>query len=242
VNASIAIQHGVVVAAGRGSRLGDLTRDTPKPLLEVGGTPLLLRILDGMSAAGVTDIAVITGYRGETVERAVRESGLPIRFEFRHQAELDGTARAVALARDVLGDGPFCFAWGDILVDRENYAAVVTAAAGADGSLAVNEVDDPWAGAAVDVDATGFVTRIVEKPPRGTSTTRFNNAGLGVLPPSVWRHIDEMQPSPRGEYELPQVMASLVGAGARLRAVPVAGAWWDIGTADDLAAARAHFG
>lgn len=235
------IRHGVVVAAGRGSRLGDLTRDTPKPLLEVGGTPLLLRILDGMSAAGITDIGVIIGYRGEQVEHAVRESGLPIRFEFRRQTELDGTARAVALARDLLGEEPFCFSWGDILVDRQNYVAVVDAASGADGALAVNEVDDPWTGAAVDVDAAGFVTRIVEKPPRGTSTTRFNNAGLGVLPGSVWRYVDELQPSPRGEYELPRAVGALVSAGAHLRAAPVAGAWWDIGTPDDLAAARAHF-
>ncbi len=235
------IRRGVVVAAGRGSRLGDLTRDTPKPLLEVGGTPLLLRILAGMAAAGITDVGVITGYRGEQVEHAVREAHLPIRVEFRRQTALEGTARAVALARDVLGDEPFCFSWGDVLVDPDNYAAVVQAASAADGALAVNEVDDPWAGAAVDVDAAGFVTGIVEKPPRGTSTTQFNNAGLGVLPAAVWRYVDELQPSDRGEYELPRAVAALVDGGARLRAVPVAGAWWDIGTPDDLAAARAQF-
>jgi dTDP-glucose pyrophosphorylase len=238
----VVIRHGVVLAAGRGSRLGDLTRSTPKPLLEVGGMPLLLRILAGMSDAGISDVAVITGYRGEMVERSVRECGLPLRFHFRRQLALDGTARAVSLARDVLGDGPFCFAWGDILVDRGNYPAVVTAASGADGALAVNEVDDPWAGAAAYVDAAGFVARIVEKPPPGTSSTRFNNAGFGVLPATVWRHIEQLQPSPRGEYELPRAVAALVREGSRLRAVPVAGPWWDIGTPDDLAAARAHFG
>jgi dTDP-glucose pyrophosphorylase len=237
----VVIRHGVVLAAGRGSRLGELTRDTPKPLLDVGGTPMLRRVLEGLSSAGVTDTAVITGYRGDLVERSVRGWELAIRVEFRRQTQLDGTARAVALARDLLGDAPFCFAWADILIDPDNYAAVVSAAAGSDGALAVNEVEDPWAGAAVEVDAAGFVTRIVEKPPRGTSTTRWNNAGLGVLPATVWRHIDELSLSARGEYELPRAVAALVSAGARLRSVPVVGAWADVGTPDDLATVRARF-
>jgi dTDP-glucose pyrophosphorylase len=183
---------------------------------------------------------VVTGYRAEMVEAAVGRRRGPLHVEFRRQPQLEGTAPALALARDLLGGEPFLFAWGDILVDPENYAEVVRGAAGADGALAVNEVDDPWAGAAVDVDVEGFVARIVEKPPRGTSTTRFNNAGIGVLPPAIWHHVDELEPSSRGEYELPRAVAALVAAGARLRAVPVRGPWWDIGTPDDLAAARRY--
>ena len=235
------IRHAVVVAAGRGTRLGELTRNTPKPLLPVAGRPLLLHIVDGLASAGITHLAVITGYLGEMVESAVRDAAPPLAMTFHRQTELDGTARAVGLARGVLGAEPFCFAWGDIVVEQDNYAAVIGAAAGVDGSLAVNEVDDPWAGAAVDVDAAGLVTRIVEKPPPGTSTTRFNNAGIGVVPPSIWGHVDTLTPSPRGEYELPRAIAALIAAGGQLRAVPINGPWWDIGTPHDLASAQRYF-
>jgi NDP-sugar pyrophosphorylase family protein len=235
------IERAVLLAAGRGTRLGPLTDHRPKPLLEVGGRALLLRILDGLVDAGVTDVTVITGYLSDMVEAAVADAGYPIEISFRHQTVTNGTASAVSLARDRLAGAPFFFGWGDILVERANYRAVMDQAAAADGALAVNEVDDPWAGAAVDVDADGFVTRIVEKPPRGTSRTRYNNAGFGVVPPEIWAHVESLPLSERGEYEFPRAIAGLVDAGAKLRAVPVVGRWWDIGTPDDLAAARAAY-
>jgi NDP-sugar pyrophosphorylase family protein len=232
------ISRAVVLAAGRGTRLGALTADRPKPVLEVAGRPLLLRILDGLVLAGVSEVVVITGYLGEMVRTTVDAAGLPLHVDYRHQAVPDGTARGVALARDQLADDPFVFAWGDILVDAGNYPAVVAAAEGCDGSLAVNVVDDPWAGAAVDVDEAGYVTGLVEKPPRGTSRTNYNNAGFGVLPAQIWSDIDALTVSERGEFELPRAIAALVARGGRLRAVPVIGTWWDIGTPDDLDDAR----
>ena len=107
--------------------------------------------------------------------------------------------------------------------------------------LGVNEVDDPWAGAAVYVDEQWRVQKIVEKPPQGSSDTRWNNAGLGVLGPEIWPHVDALQPSARGEYELPQAIAALVASGANVGAVPVRGQWFDIGTAEDLETARREF-
>ncbi len=158
------------------------------------------------------------------------------------QETLDGTARALELARDWLADEQFFAGWGDILVRPENYRRLIRSARLADAAIAVNEVVDPWAGAAVYGDESGVVQRIVEKPAKGTSTTRWNNAGLNVLGPSVWAEIDRLQPSERGEFELPQAVAALVAGGARVMAVPVEGEWFDVGTAEDLERARAEFG
>ena len=198
---------------------------------------MIVRILDGLRAAGIQQVLVVTGYLAEAVERVVGDGApLGLSIVYRRQAKLDGTARALALARDWLGEDRFAFAWSDTLVHPSNYARVL--AAPGDAVIAVNRVDDPSAGAAVTVDANWRVLHLVEKPPPGTSVTPWNNTGIGVLGPSIWPVIDALSVSPRGEYELPAAIATLVEAGADVRAVPIEGGWFDIGTPEALEAAR----
>lgn len=232
----------MLLAAGRGSRLGALTATAPKPLIAVGGRPIIVRILDGLRRAGISDVTIVTGYLAEVLEAELGNGeGSGMRLRYVRQERLEGTARAVALAREHLGERPFLFGWGDIVVDPANYAAVVRASRFGAHVIAVNEVDDPATGAAVYVDEGMRITGLVEKPLPGTSTTRWNNAGFGVLGPSAWVAIEALQPSARGEYELPQAIAALVETGEEVRAVPVRGPWFDIGTPESLAAARAAF-
>jgi dTDP-glucose pyrophosphorylase len=235
-----AVERAVLLAAGRGTRLGEIARQTPKPLLSVGGQPMLHRIIGGLAAAGIRDFSIVTGHMAAAVGASTGDGakwGVAIRYH--RQPAIDGTARALALARDDLGEGPFFVGWGDIVVALENYANVLAASAAAIG---VNRVEDPSAGAAVYIDDAGFATRLVEKPPRGSSTTNWNNAGLMVLPPEIWRFVDALTPSARGEYELPAAVAAYLEAGGRVRAVPIDGPWFDAGTPESLAAARAYFG
>lgn len=240
---SAAVEQAVLLAAGRGTRLGDLTRETPKPLLEVGGEPIIVRILRGLAAAGVQDVTVVTGHLAQALEAALGDGGRwGLTLRCIRQEELDGTARAAALARPFLRGGPFFVGWGDIAVEAGNYCRVVAGARETGAAIAVNEVDDPWVGAAVYVDNAMRVLRIIEKPPKGTSTTRWNNAGLSVLPPAIWDEVERLDPSPRGEYELPQAIAAFVAAGHPVVAVPIEGPWFDIGTPENLAEARRYFG
>lgn len=238
----VQLRKAVILAAGRGTRLGELTAHYPKALIQVGDRPIIVHILDGLLEAGIDDVTIITGHAGRILQREIGnggQSGIAIRYV--EQTELDGTAHGIALARDHLGDAPFFFGWGDILVQPRDYRAVIRASRTADAAIAVNFVRDPFAGAAVYIDGEdgrGPVTRIVEKPPKGTSTTHWNNAGFGVLTGAIWPEIDALEPSPRGEYELPQAIAALVDKGARVIASPVEGPWFDIGTPEDLQHAR----
>lgn len=237
------IERAVIFAAGRGTRLGELTADVAKPLLDVGGRPIIVRILDGLVRAGIHGVVIITGYRAAELESELGNgagSGLAITYV--RQEQLDGTARALALARQLLGHERFFFTWGDILVEPANYRRVLRAGHLAENALAVNEVDDPAPGAAVYLGEDSRITRIVEKPAPGASTTRWNNAGFGVLGPAIWPAIDALAPSAAGEYELPRAVAAMVEAGEEVTAVPVEGSWFDIGTPASLAAARAAFG
>lgn len=229
----------VLLAAGRGTRMGELTRTTPKPLLPLAGKPILAHVIDGMIAAGIRDFVIVTGYLGEQIEAAFgngADRGVAIRY--RRQERTDGTGGALLLARDLLGGEPFMLSWGDIIVEPAFYSTIVRrfSEAPCDVLLGVNPVDDPWRGAAVYVGAEGRVERIVEKPPRGSSSTGWNNAGVFVFSPLVLDYAARLEPSPRGEYELPQAIARMVDDGRDVRAVPVGALWSDVGTPEDLRA------
>lgn len=237
------VTRAVLLAAGRGSRLGGLTENFPKPMLEVGGRPILHRIVEGLTDAGIEAITIVTGHCAEELERATGDgSQFGVRINYIRQETPDGTARALSFARPGLLEAPFFVGWGDIVVETANYVRVVESAEATGAALAVNEVDDPHMGGAVYFGADQIITRLVEKPPEGTSNTRWNNAGLFVLPRAIWPFIDALERSLRGEYELPQAIAEFVEAGNRMTAVPISGPWFDIGTPENLTAARRHFG
>ncbi len=245
--AAMAIRKAVLLAAGRGTRLGALTASTPKPLLVVAGRPLIAWIAGGLMAAGIRDIAVVTGYMAQQMERWCRgfEAANPgLKITAIRQAELNGTAGAMLAAREWLGGvESFIFGWGDILMDPQNYPRFCKAAEveNHDLLMAVNEMEDPWRGAAVYVDSEKMVTRLVEKPPRGSSTTRWNNSGLFASSSILFRYLERVGRSARGELELPQAIAAMIGAGCAVRAFAVSGFWSDVGTPEDLEAARRQF-
>jgi NDP-sugar pyrophosphorylase family protein len=252
-NSTFNIQHSVrgavILAAGRGTRMGTLTADTPKPLLTVRGRALIEHVLTGLAAAGIERAVVVTGYRGEQIEAALGDgAALGLSLTYVRQERAEGTARALLLTRhlvapQLVGGAAFALSWGDVLVPRVFYRDLLaaSAASGADVQLAVNEIDDPWQGAAVYVDADWRVTQLVEKPARGTATTRWNNAGIFVFRPSIFDYASALAPSARGEYELPQAIARMIEDGRDIRALPVRGFWSDVGTPADLARAEQCF-
>ncbi len=224
--------------------MGALTATVPKPLLVLRGRPIIEHILLGLKHAGVQDATVVTGYRGEQIQARVGSgTALGMRVSYRVQDPPQGTARALLLVRDLMGDEPFVLSWGDIVAEAGNYDTLLREfrRQPSDALLMVNEVDDPWPGAAVYVDESWRVIRLIEKPPRGSSTTRWNNAGIFVLTPLTFEYVERLSPSSRGEYELPQAIAAMVADGRRVRAHPLSGFWSDLGTPQDLAAAEAAY-
>ena len=241
------IRKAVLLAAGRGKRLGALTDDTPKPMLEVAEKPLIGHIIDALAANEVPDIAIVTGYLGSQIDdwcaRHLRENPA-LHLTTLRQAELNGTAGAMLLATEfVLYEAAFIFGWGDILMDAENYARFIRSARSEpyDLMLSINRVRDPWRGGAVYVNEEMRVERLVEKPTPGTSTTHWNNAGLFAATPLLFDYLAKLKPSPRGELELPQAIAMMIQDRREVRAVDVRGFWSDIGTPEDLASARRLF-
>lgn len=230
------IRHAVVLAAGRGTRMGEITRQTPKPMLPIAGRPMLEHILDRLASVGIQRFFVVTGFLHEVIESHFRDWRLPI--EFRLQDPVDGTGSATNLARDFAGKDDFLLTYADILCDPLEYTRCATALnAGLEtvAAISVKAVDDPWQGAAVYEEA-GRITRIIEKPPKGTSSTNWNSAGFYAFRPVIFEYLARLSPSSRNEYELTSALDAMLADGLDLRISAIAGDWRDVGRPEDLAA------
>jgi UDP-N-acetylglucosamine diphosphorylase / glucose-1-phosphate thymidylyltransferase / UDP-N-acetylgalactosamine diphosphorylase / glucosamine-1-phosphate N-acetyltransferase / galactosamine-1-phosphate N-acetyltransferase len=241
------LRKAALLAAGRGTRLGALTANTPKPLLEVAGAPLISHIVAGLADAGIAEFVIVTGYLGEQVEKWAADFGRAhpqLRIATVRQRELNGTGGAMLAARPHLeSEARFLFGWGDVLMDRANYARFLERARAEqfDLMLTVNRVRDPYRGAAVYLTPDMRVERLVEKPPKGTSTTTWNNAGLFASGPILFEYLERLRPSPRGEIELPGAIEGMIVDGRIVRAFASRGFWTDVGAPEDLDKARHRF-
>jgi NDP-sugar pyrophosphorylase family protein len=245
------IRHAVVLAAGKGTRMGSVTDETPKPMLLIQGKPMLEHILEGLTAAGVENFFVVVGYRHQMVEqyfRAWRASQPPDRgaanLQFRVQDPVDGTGSATQLAKEFAGDEPLLLTYADILCDASEYlrcGAILQQRPETAAVVAVKAVDDPWQGAAV-YEEQGRIRSIIEKPAKGTSTTHWNSAGFYAFRPILFQYLDRLQLSARNEYELTSALDMMLDDSLDLRISPVEGRWRDVGRPEDLLAVNAANG
>jgi len=237
----VVIEQAVILAAGRGTRLGAATATLPKPMVDIGGKPLIDHITYSLVAAGIRRLVVVTGYLADRLENHLTAT-CPLPTVFVRQANPTGTGGAAQVARAVVGDEPFLLCWGDIFTTANHYAQVASAwEPNVAGAIGVNEVEDVGRPSAVVFDTDRTISAIVEKP-SGPPLSRWNSTGILALTSRVWPHVARLAPSPRGELEMTDAISSMVEASERLVAVPLFGQWFDVGTPERLAAARAAFG
>ncbi len=230
----------VVLAAGRGTRMKALTDDCPKPMLPLAGRPMLAHQLDRFAAAGVDEACIVIGYKGEIIREYFADNPpAGIQLSYVVQREPNGTGSAALLAKNFVGRGKFLLTFGDIIVDAQVYRGLIERGAGSDMALALIHVDDPYRGGAVYVEADRVV-RIVEKPPKGTSTTNFLCAGVYLFRDSIFSLLAGLDVSPRGEYDLTDAISEAVRAGKAVRFLEVPGFWRDVGRPEDLEPASRH--
>jgi mannose-1-phosphate guanylyltransferase/phosphomannomutase len=230
----------IVLAAGRGRRLGTLTRTRPKPLLAVAGRPILEHILDALATVGIRDVVVVVGYLGEQIEQyfATRPHPAPRAVV---QQVLGGNGDAVRAAAADL-EGRLLVAFGDTIVRGD----LAPALRGDDGAIAVARVEDTTGYGLVESDASGLVRRLWEKPEVPPSHDAV--AGTFVFPDGarLRRALEEMAARraggpPGGELWLTDVVQSMIDRGERFRLARVE-AFYDCGTPERLAEAERALG
>ena len=230
------ISKAVLLAAGRGTRMRELTAELPKPMIKVRGKPILLHIVEGLQAAGIKNFLIIVGYHGDAV-RSYFDDGtcFGLQIKYATQVVQDGTGRVVDLARDFVDQSPFVLSYGDILVDPGNYKAIVDLPDEVEAIVSVKQNEDVSKGGAVFVNERMEVADIREKSQPGETTSAWYNAGVYALRPSIFDWTAKLQPSPRGEYELTDAIRDLAQCGKKVKALELTGAWADVRDPEILA-------
>jgi glucose-1-phosphate thymidylyltransferase len=226
--------RGIILAGGKGTRLGELTRVTNKHLLPVGPFPMVYYPLKKLVGAGLREVLLISGteHMGDFVELLGSGREHSCNLTYRVQDEAGGIAQALGLAAHfctgdrcavVLGDNIFYDPLGPLLAE---------AAAHSDWAwLALKQVPDPQRyGVAALQD--GRIVSIEEKPKSPKSD--FAVAGIYVYPTDVFHTIKGLRPSWRGELEITDVNAHYLEQG-RLGYTILDGYWTDAGTPESLA-------
>jgi dTDP-glucose pyrophosphorylase len=230
------IDKAILLAAGRGTRMRELTSDLPKPMIPVRGKPVLQYIIEGLAAAGLKKFLIVVGYRAEIVRDFFGDgSRFDIEIDYVTQVVQDGTGRVVELGRDFAGSEPFVLGYGDILVDRRNYLAVTDLPDDVEGIVSVKRNEDVSKGGAVFVNERMDLIDLREKPKPGEPTSPWYNAGLYAFRKSIFDFTARLEPSPRGEYELTDAIRALALSGKRVQALELAGDWADVRDPEVLA-------
>jgi UDP-N-acetylglucosamine diphosphorylase / glucose-1-phosphate thymidylyltransferase / UDP-N-acetylgalactosamine diphosphorylase / glucosamine-1-phosphate N-acetyltransferase / galactosamine-1-phosphate N-acetyltransferase len=242
------IAKAVILAAGRGTRMRELTAEVPKPMIEVRGKPVLQYIVEGLRNADVRRLLIIVGYHAETVQNFFGDgSQYNVDIEYTTQVVQDGTGRVVDLVRDFVGDSPFTLSYGDILIDPQSYKRVIDLPENVEAIVTVTRGEDVSKGGAVFVNERMELVDIREKvqPVADISDASsrdhrwrlqpFYNAGIYVFRPSIFEFTAKLKPSPRGEYELTDAIRDLAQSGKKVRVLELTGQWADVRDPEILA-------
>jgi NDP-sugar pyrophosphorylase family protein len=177
----------VVLAAGLGTRLGELTADSAKGALDVGGRPLVAHVVAHLVRCGFVEVAVNLHYRAEQVREALDDPALGARIHWFPEQELLGTAGALAPMRSFLGDDAFVVHYGDVLTDHD-LGALAEAHKRHDALLTLLVHERPSSNSIVEFEDGGRVTRFVERPSvgeRAGASSQWVNSGICVCSPEV---------------------------------------------------------
>ncbi len=216
------IKSALILAAGEGTRMHPLTLTRPKPLLPVGGKPMIRWTVEALREAGIDDIHVLVGSDGDKVEGELGREVSYIR-----QDEPKGTADAVGQAEDAM-DEPFICVNGDIVVEASLFENLMAAyRKGKSNVITVTQSRKPEDFGVVELDSDGNVLSINEKPEKPKSN--YINAGIYALEPGIFELIGKTKKSSRGEYEITDSLK--LGAS---RGFVYGGFWLDVGKPWDM--------
>ncbi len=231
---------GLILSGGKGTRLYPLTYTRAKQLIPVANKPVLVRVIEAIRDAGVTDIGIIVGDTApEIQEKLAEHTELGVNITYIHQAAPKGLAHAVQTAREFIGDDRFVMFLGDNVIEG-GITSLIRDFAENDwnSQIVLKRVPIETAssyGIAI-LNDDGSVQKLVEKPKNPPSNLAL--VGIYMFDHNVFTAIENIKPSPRDELEITDAIQWLLDQNYRVYPHVHEGWWIDTGKALDMLAAN----
>jgi glucose-1-phosphate thymidylyltransferase len=224
----------LVLAGGAGTRLRPITHTSAKQLLPVANKPVLFYGLEAIRDAGITDVGLVVGDTAAAIRAAVGDgSSFGLNASYISQEAPLGLAHAVLVARDFLGDDDFVMYLGDnFIVGGITPLVEEFRSTRPDAHIMLTRVPDPSEFGVAELDDSGQVVGLEEKPQRPKSDLAL--VGVYLFTSAVHEAVAHLKPSGRGELEITEAIQWLIDNGRKVTSTTISGYWKDTGNVADM--------
>ena len=227
----------IIPVAGAGAKLRPHTYTQPKALIPMAGKTILSFIVDQLREVGITEFIFIVGYLGDKIQDYVQAAYPNLTTHFVYQTERNGTAHAIELARNIVGDDEVFIALGDTICEFDIKEVMESPFS----MLGIKKVDDPRQFGVVEINEEGAIEHAVEKP----SIPKSNNALVGLYKIKESKILFECfqqlfteDIKSNGEYNLTDALDCMIKKGVAFKSFKVKH-WYDCGKKGNLLEANA---
>jgi len=215
----------IIIAAGEGVRMRPLTLEAPKPLLKVGGRPLLEHIVSRLPDE-INELILIIGYLGEQIKNYCGDKFLGKQVRYVWQKEPKGTYHALKLCESLIKkDERFLILYADDIHGREGIENCLKHQC----ALIVDEAENPKNFGVVRLNNNNTITEIIEKPENPPSN--LVSTGVLLLDSKIFKF--QVEPHSNGEYYLSDAVSKMIRNGHQIFAVE-SSLWLPIGYPEDI--------
>ncbi len=225
---------GLILSGGKGSRLYPLTYTNAKQLIPVANKPVLVRVIESIHDAGITEIGIVVGDTAPQIKEAIGRGGKwGVNITYIHQDQPLGLAHAVKVSGDFLGDDRFVMFLGDNVIQGGISPLIAQFAESEwNSQIVLTRIEHPEHYGVAELNTDGSIKQLIEKPKDPPSNLAL--VGIYMFDHNVMTAVNAITPSWRGELEITDAIQWLIDNGHAVHPYIHRGWWIDTGQPGDM--------